>query len=191
MRRMAARARAGALLCALALLLGGPARADEALWQALRHGGYVILIRHAATEPGIGDPDGFRLGECSTQRNLSAEGRAQAKRLGEVFRARRVAAHEVRSSEWCRCEQTARLAFGRAVPWPALNSLFRDASREAQQTREVIDAVAALQPPRNLVLVTHNFNIRALVGISPSTAEIVIARADGTGLQLVGRIPAP
>src|SRR5207247_2594884 len=83
----------------------------------------------------LGDPPGFRLDECSTQRNLSEEGRAQARRVGAAFAARGIPIGRVLSSQWCRCLETARLAFGGAAPWPALNSFFRDRTQEAERTR--------------------------------------------------------
>ncbi len=175
----------------LVVVLVGSAYADETLWAKLRQGGYVVLIRHASTEAGIGDPPGFRLDDCRTQRNLSDIGRGESRRLGEAFRTKSVPVSEVRSSQWCRCQDTARLAFGGADPWPVLNSLFNDASRQPALVAAVNELAAAVAPPRNVVLVTHNFNIRALVGVSPATAEVIVARSDGDTLQLIGRIPSP
>lgn len=174
-----------------AIVLGLPAFADEALWTQLAQGGYVLLIRHAATEAGVGDPPGFRLGDCATQRNLSSAGREQARRLGAALRERSIPVGAVRSSRWCRCLDTARLAFGAAEEWRVLDSLFDDAAREPELLREVHALAAQVQPPRNLVLVTHNVNIRALTGVSPATAEIIVTRQREGRLELVGRIPAP
>ena len=101
------------LLLALSLAFA-PAHADDALWDALRQGGHVLYIRHALTEPGFGDPPGFELADCSTQRNLSDAGRAQARRMGEALRSREVPIGEVLSSPWCRCVETARLGGRRA-----------------------------------------------------------------------------
>lgn len=179
------------LFMACLLAGAGAASADDALWNQLRQGGYVLLIRHASTELGVGDPPEFRLDDCATQRILSDAGRAEARRLGEALRGRGVAVAEVRSSQWCRCMETARLAFGRAEPWPALNSLFGNEGMEAERNREVLAVAAKLRPPANLALVTHNVNIRALVGVKPGTAEIVVARPENGRLALVGRIPAP
>ena len=98
------------------LLLGAlapGARADGALWALLGRGGHAVLLRHAVTDTGVGDPPGFRLGVCATQRNLSEQGRSDARRLGEELRARRVPVAGLLSSPWCRCLDTARLAFGR------------------------------------------------------------------------------
>lgn len=183
-----------ALLAAIAaVLLSGGALAEdaEALWKRLQEGGYVLLIRHAATEPGFGDPAQFRIGDCSTQRNLSEAGREEARRLGEAFRSRRIPIAEVRSSLWCRCRDTARIAFGDHQPWPALNSLHHEPAAEERQRRELLAGLAGGAPRGNLVLVTHNFNVRSLLKISPATAEIVVARYVDGDLQLVGRIPAP
>jgi Histidine phosphatase superfamily (branch 1) len=104
-----------AALTAAQVVYAQPAQpAEEALWNDLRQGGYVLLIRHADA-PGTFDPPGFKLGVCSTQRNLSEEGRAQSRRLGELFRSKNVPIAQVFSSEWCRCIDTATLAFGAAM----------------------------------------------------------------------------
>ena len=77
-------------LLVLAALAPPALRADEALWSLLRSGGQVVLVRHAATDPGVGDPPGMKLDDCSTQRNLSEEGRSEARRLGEALRSRAI-----------------------------------------------------------------------------------------------------
>jgi hypothetical protein len=87
------------------------ASADEALWNLPKAGGQVVVIRHSSTEPGIGDPPGFRLDDCSTQRNLSAAGREEARRIGAAFRDRGVPVGRVLSSRWCRSLETTLLAF--------------------------------------------------------------------------------
>ena len=161
-------------LAALALAAPRPAAADQALWALLRAGGQVIVMRHAATDRSLGDPPGFRLDECSTQRNLSEEGRAQARRVGAAFAARGIPIGRVRSSQWCRCLETARLAFGGAEPWPALNSFFRDRTQEAERTREVRALVSGRPATGTLVLVTHQLNIGALTGVHPAEGELVV-----------------
>jgi broad specificity phosphatase PhoE len=178
------------LILALLALGAAPAVADEAAWAALRQGGHVVLLRHSATVPGVGDPTGFRLDDCATQRNLSDEGRAQAARIGAAFAARAVPVGRVLSSRWCRCLDTARLAFGGAEPAPALDSFFDDRSRRPAQT-DAVRALVAAEPRNegNLVLVTHNVNIAALTGIGPRTGEVLVfAREDNGGLRLVGRL---
>ncbi|WP_420473944.1 histidine phosphatase family protein [Noviherbaspirillum sp. ST9] len=167
--------------------------ADESVWKQLQAGGYVLLMRHAQTEPGTGDPPGFTIGDCRTQRNLSPEGRAQARRTGEAFRTRGVALREVRTSAWCRCVDTATLAFDNAVVWPALNSFFgAPGSREAQ-TEQVKEIVRTVQPPRNLMLVTHQVNITAMTGEFIAPGEIFLVRSRGKDgqLQVVGRLRVP
>ena len=172
------------------LALASLAHADDALWAKLKAGGNVLLIRHAATEPGLGDPPNFFLGDCKTQRNLSEAGREEARRVGRTLKWRAVAVSEVRASQWCRTLETAELAFGHPpVPWEALNSLHKDPDREAERTRAVAALIATVRPPQNVALVTHNFNIRALTGISPSTAEIVVVRGEGGKVVVVGRLP--
>jgi phosphohistidine phosphatase SixA len=165
----------------------GPA-ADA--WDALAAGGHVALIRHAEA-PGVGDPPSFTLGDCSTQRNLSAGGRAQAGRLGATFRERGAAPGLVLTSAWCRCVDTAVLAFGAAEVWPALNSFFQNSSTQVAQTAELRAGVAAWAGPGTLVLVTHQVNITALTDIFPASGEIVVL-APGpestAGFTLVGRV---
>lgn len=163
-------------------------QASVHLWRAIAGGGHVLLIRHAATEAGFGDPPGFRLEDCRTQRNLSEIGRADARRLGEAFRTHRIPVAAVRSSPWCRCLETGRLAFGEATPWPALSSLYHDAQHAAQQRAEVLAQTASVPAQGNLVLVTHNFNIRDLTGVSPAPGEVVVTRPANGRLELVGRL---
>ena len=165
-----------------------PAPATEAAWDALRAGGTVALIRHALA-PGTGDPPGFALEECATQRNLSDEGRAQATRIGEAFRAHGVAVDRVLSSGWCRCIDTAILAFGAVEAWPPLHSFFGDAGTEAVQTDEARAGVATWTGPGTLVLVTHQVNITALSGVYPASGEMVVMRKGKDGaLSNVGTI---
>lgn len=177
-------------IASAALLASGHALSQNRdFWSLLREGGNVVLMRHARTEPGVGDPPGFRLGECATQRNLSAEGREQSRRVGEAFRREGIRLDEVRSSAWCRCIDTAQLAFGRHVVWAPVNSFFGGIGESEAQTREVLAAVRALRAPANWMLVTHQVNISALTGDSPSMGEIFVTRpeADGQRLRVLAR----
>jgi broad specificity phosphatase PhoE len=181
------------LLGALALGFASSARADDPfLWKQLRRGGIVLLIRHASTEPGLGDPPGFRLDDCSTQRNLSAKGREESARIGERLRGEKVPVARVFTSPWCRCRETATLAFGRAEDWEPLSSFFDFPDREAEYTESVkkrIASYASRNPGGNVVMVTHNVNIAALTKLSVATGEIVVVRPDGCcGLRPLGRI---
>ena len=108
------------LLGALAAPLAR-AEGDARTWARLREGGHVILIRHAATVPGVGDQASFRLGDCATQRNLSEAGREESRRLGARIKSERVPVAKVYTSPWCRCQETARLAFGAAEDWEPLS----------------------------------------------------------------------
>jgi broad specificity phosphatase PhoE len=173
-----------ALTCACGL-----ARADEALWAQLRTGGLVVFIRHAQTDPGVGDPPGFRLDDCKTQRNLSAAGREQARRLGEAFRRERVPVAQVLSSEWCRCRDTATLAFSRYEPWPALNNLFGRHENEPAQRRAMLEGAGVYRGTGNLILVTHGATIVPVAGVNPAPAELVVMKPVGDGgLAVVGRL---
>lgn len=175
-------------LPAFALLFAAmPALANEALWAALARGGHVILVRHAATDPGVGDPPGFRIDTCGTQRNLNNSGRAEAARLGAAFERRAIPVARVLSSRWCRCLETARIAFGKAEPWPALDNTFEVPQRRDPQMREVRRLLAQPVASGNLVLVTHGVNILALTGVSPATSELVIV-APGAAPRTMGRI---
>lgn len=151
-------------------------------WAELRKPGAIVLIRHALA-PGVGDPPGFRLNDCATQRNLSDEGRAQARRLGEQFRERGVRVGQVISSQWCRTRETARLAFGdRVRDEPAFNSFFgQDGSARDGQTARARELLARWKGPDTLVVVTHQVNITALTGVGAASAEAVVLGPDGQG----------
>jgi broad specificity phosphatase PhoE len=165
---------------------------DEAVWSALRQNRNVVLIRHAITDPGIGDPPGFVPGKCETQRNLSVSGREDARRIGAAFRARNIPVAEVLSSRWCRCLDTARLAFGRATPAPMLDSIFSDSETAAQdKTRQVLTAMERRPASGNLVLVTHQQNILALTGVAAGAGEVVVAVPQGGKLRVIGRLTVP
>lgn len=178
------------LLLALAIVLC-PARADEALWNALRGGGHVLFIRHAQTDPGVGDPPGFQLEQCATQRNLSDEGRAQARALGAAFRARQVPLGEVLSSPWCRCVETAELAFGRAKTWDALSNLHARRENAERQVRAMRPRIAAYRGATNLVLVSHGSTAGALTGEYPAMGEVLVLKPQSPGFRVVGRLSLP
>ena len=169
-----------------------PARAAlaPALLAQLRRGGNVVLMRHAATVPGVGDPAGFVLDQCGTQRNLSAAGRADAARIGAAFRHMGMPVDQVLSSRWCRCLDTAQLAFGRVAAEPMLDSQFQDdAETSARKLRATRAWLSTLRPKGNIVLVTHDVNIRALVGTYVEQGDMVVATIGAGGmLQVAGVI---
>ena len=180
----------------LAILLGLCATADIArageaeAWSALRAGRHVALMRHADAPGGFGDPPGFKVEDCATQRNLSAKGRADALRIGARLRSEGIRFEAILSSPWCRCIDTATLlqlgpvkteaSFGNVV-------VLRD-QREALTSgaRAVIDQWAG---SGILLVVTHGANIQALTGVQPASGEIVVVRGGSGGdREVVGRL---
>ena len=162
----------------------------------LRRGGVVLVLRHARA-PGTFDPPGFRLGDCSTQRNLSEEGRAQARQLGAYLKSQQLQPSRVRSSPWCRCIDTAELAFGSAERWSALGS--PQGGSEAANAQALVDlrqAVvdAARKPGQFEVWVTHMFVQAALVSGDTASGEGLIVGPDEKGQPrilgtFVGHLP--
>jgi phosphohistidine phosphatase SixA len=178
-------------LALLLLALPSGAAADERLWTLLQGGGQVVLIRHGLTTPGTGDPPGFRLDDCATQRNLNDEGRRESRQVGEAFRARKLPVARVLSSPWCRCVETARLAFGGSETWTPLSNLFGRSENREEQVRQMRARVSETPPGGNLVLVTHGSTIAALTGINPDTAEMVVVAPQGGGrFAVAGRLRA-
>jgi phosphohistidine phosphatase SixA len=168
---------------------GSPAASNEETWQQLRGGGQVVLMRHAETTPGTGDPAGFRLDDCATQRNLSARGRVDARRIGAALRAHGVRIGEVFTSRWCRAIDTAELAFDRHKIWPELDSLFDAQPGREAQTGAVRRRIAEHRGKDNLFLVGHGSNILALTGIHPSMGGMVVVTPGGSeGFRIVGQL---
>ena len=156
----------------------------------LRSGGVVLALRHALA-PGTFDPPGFTLGDCSTQRNLNDDGRAQAQRIGRWFEQQGLKPARVRSSPWCRCTETATLAFGGAETWTALGSPRGHAEQTNTEHLALLCgalADAARQPGRFEVWVTHMFVLSALVLAGASSGEGLVLRANGRGVQVLARV---
>jgi len=175
------------VLRAAAALLATPALAVRAQAGAAP----VLVLRHAVTEPGVGDPPGYVLDRCETQRNLSAEGRAQALALGQRLAQRGARPQALRSSRWCRCLDTARLlaqGLGAGAPalqpLPALDSFFDARDREPAQTAALRERLRALGdgPVLREVWVTHQVNITALAGTTVGMGQALWLawRRDGT-----------
>jgi broad specificity phosphatase PhoE len=180
------------ILALLFAFIAFQAGANDELWELLRGGGQVVLIRHPLTEPGAGDPQGFRLEDCSTQRNLSEEGREHAKRIGEAFRLNRIPVERVLTSPWCRCVETASLAFGRAEISGALANLFGRSESRQKQLEELTAMAGERHSGANLVLVTHGATILALTRIPVSMGEIMVLTPQGGGrFALAGRFNVP
>ena len=160
------------------------------LWTALRSAGHFALIRHAVA-PGTLDPPGFQLGDCATQRNLSAEGRAQAVRMGDLLRSNGIAAARLYSSQWCRCLDTATLLrLGEVAAQPLLNYFGQDRGRSTPQAEALRAWIARLDLAQPTLLVTHQVVISALSEASAGNGEIVVMRREADGrLVLQGRQP--
>lgn len=176
------------------LLCRGTATADaEAAWAALRAGGHVALMRHALAPGGAGDPPGFQLEDCATQRNLSAEGRAQAVAIGAAVKAAGVTFDRIVSSPWCRCLETARLlGLGVVEADPAFSNVFVLSDQRQEIVAADVSITAGWKGPGNLLVVTHGANITGMTGISPASGEIVVVRPNGDRtLREIGSIPPP
>lgn len=178
----------------LAALLGMPLLARPAdsadLWLALRSAGHFALIRHALA-PGVFDPPGFQLADCATQRNLSAEGRSQAVRMGDLLRRNGIASARLYSSQWCRCLDTATLLkLGDVTPQPLLNYSGQDRARSAPQTEALRAWIAQLDLSQPTLLVTHQVVIAAVTNSSTDSGEIVVMQRQPDGRLVVqGRQP--
>ncbi len=170
---------------AIAAELTGPP-----LIERIKQGGVVLMMRHAQTVDGVGDPEGFKLDDCATQRNLSGAGKSQAVRIGDALKASGIQATAVKSSAWCRCKDTAQLAFGDFAVDKNLNSFFDNRESEPRQTaalRMRLAKLAQASPAAIEVWVTHQVNISALTGVTPTMGEIVVLEA-GPDLRVVGRL---
>ena len=152
--------------------------------------GWVFLIRHARTVPGVGDPPGFLLSECSTQRNLSDAGRIQASELGAWFASYGFAFDQVKTSAWCRCIDTAQLAFGRYELWPALNSFFAGQGDRPAQTQAVRKYIETHSLQQNSFLVTHQVNVSAVSGLGVAMGEVLAFRAGQASTPAWRALPA-
>lgn len=172
-----------------ALLLIVPAQATEAGWALLRQGGQVVLISNARA-PGHGDPANFDIDNCATQRNLSAQGRQQAKRIGALFFARAAPVGEVLTSRLCRSRDTAEFAFGDDLveTYAPLDLLPADPEAAAAQLEETRQTILDYTGADNLIMVTHEENIRELTGITPREGEAVILSRGEDSIGVAARI---
>jgi phosphohistidine phosphatase SixA len=154
---------------------------------ALKSPGVVALMRHAVA-PGTGDPAEFRLGDCATQRNLDARGRAQAQETGAALRAAGLEFDQVWSSRWCRARDTAKLMdMGEVVEQPPLDSFYAGQGDPEGQTAATLALIDALPEAARVLIVTHQVNITALTGLGVGSGEIIVTRRGPEGLIRVGR----
>jgi phosphohistidine phosphatase SixA len=163
---------------------------DDQVWKALQSGGQIVLMRHGLTYPEVSEPPGARVDDCTTQRNLGDEGREEARRVGAAFRAHGILVGKVLSSRWCRCMDTARLAFGSAEPWPDLEFAGWKDTPEKRRRDRTIRAVLGKRPTNgNTILVSHGFVISPLVDASPRTAEFFVLSPQPDGsYRVVGHL---
>ncbi len=149
---------------------------DKKLINQLEDGGKLIFIRHAYA-PGNGDPNNFNLNDCSTQRNLNSIGRKQAKDIGKFFRVNKIQIYKVLSSEWCRCKETADIAFKDFSTNNFLNSFYSSKyeKNKDKQVEALNDYVKKFKSNKNLILVTHYVLISEVLNYGPSSGEIVVS----------------
>ena len=149
---------------------------NEKIVNLLKEGGKVVFIRHAYA-PGSGDPYNFDIKNCSTQRNLSNEGILQSKNIGDFFSKNNIQIDKVLSSEWCRCKDTAQIAFKTFETFNALNSFYdpRFEKNKAKQVKNLKHFINSWNSNKNLILVTHFVVISEMLGIGVSSGEIVVS----------------
>lgn len=165
---------------------------DSAALQRLAEPRTHAVMRHALA-PGTGDPADFALGDCSTQRNLNAAGRDQARAIGAAMRDAGVEFDRVMTSQWCRCRETAELLdLGKPADEADLNSFYADSSTREAQTTATRRLLAALPEDETVMLVTHQVNITALTGVYPRSGEIIVLRIGEDGaIEALGRFLIP
>jgi len=173
----------------LSLLFFATAEATEAGWALLLEGEQVVLLRHAMA-PGAAEPERFAIEDCDTQRNLADRGRQQARKIGSLFSARAAPTERVLSSRYCRALETGGIAFrdGEVEPFEALDLLSPDEEAAAAQNEAVMAEIRAYSGSGNLVMITHEENIKALTGVSAREGEAIIVRPTEQGLHVLGRV---
>jgi phosphohistidine phosphatase SixA len=157
------------------------------LSELLKKPDHVLLMRHAIA-PGIGDPAGYKLQDCKTQRNLDATGRAQAQKTGQWLKAQGVGNALVFSSAWCRCKETAEnLAFGTPALEASLNSFFDDMRQGSQSNANLQKFIAnqlKAKGDKALALVTHQVNITQFTGETVGSGDMVLAKVNAAGKMI-------
>ena len=159
---------------------------NENLMNQLEEGGKLIFIRHAYA-PGSGDPDNFNLNDCSTQRNLSEDGKKQAQLIGVFFKENKIKIDKILSSEWCRCKETAKIAFKNFSTNSFLNSFYSSkfAKNKDKQVKALKEYIKKFKSDKNLVLVTHYVLISEILNYGPSSGEIVVSNKN---LNIIGSL---
>ena len=150
-------------------------KSDEIIIEQLKKGGNIVFIRHAIA-PGGGDPENFRLDDCSTQRNLDGQGIEQSKKMGLFFKQNNIPIDRVLSSEWCRCKDTAKFAFKDYETFNALNSFFSSKfeKNKEKQMKDLNKFLNNWESNKNLILITHYVVILESLNKTVSSGEIVV-----------------
>ena len=150
--------------------------ASDKILDSLNEGKKIIFIRHALA-PGNGDPDNFNINDCTTQRNLSKNGIIQSKKIGLFFEINKIKIDKVLSSEWCRCKDTAKIAFKNFETFNALNSFYDEkfASNEDMQIKNLKKYIKSWESDKNLILVTHFVVISSILNMGTSSGEMIIS----------------
>lgn len=189
-----------ALVAALTALLLGLVLAEanahallapDDAYRLLRIGGVALLLRHGQTEPGIGDPPGFTLDDCSTQRNLSAVGRAELRDMAMRLSGAKISFTQAFTSQWCRCRETARLltmAQNKVLDWVPLNSQFSGNAVIDKANAQVVAKIRKIPANERWLLVTHQVNITATTGVVPVPGEGVLVQPSRAGVKVLGRV---
>ena len=170
----------------ISLITSIKADSNKNLINQLADGEKLIFIRHAYA-PGSGDPNNFNLNDCSTQRNLSLEGKKQAQYIGDFFRKNKIKIDQVLSSEWCRCQETAKIAFNDYSTNSFLNSFYSSkfSKNKDKQVKAFNNYIKNLESKKNLILVTHYVFISEVLNYGPSSGEIVVSDKN---LNIIGTI---
>jgi phosphohistidine phosphatase SixA len=177
------------LLFLLFVPTSSSANENTAGWNLLKNGGKIVWIRHAITTPSCcGDPDNLKINDKSTQRNLGNEGIKQSKKIGYMFKKNSIQIDQVLSSQFERCRDTAKYAFGEYKDFPALNSFFRQGigANAKRQLTEIKDFVKNWNSTKNLVLITHQIVISNSINETVSSGEMVITDKN---FKVLARIP--
>ncbi len=183
------------MVVALSFFIFAANPAHAALIDDLLDGQHVLLMRHADA-PGVGDPPGYKLDQCETQRNLGDFGRKQSVEIGRWLVSQGVANPRLFSSAWCRCLDTARLlSLGSVVVEPSLNSFFDEMSLAKRQTialQEFISKRLKNEPKQPLILITHHVNIEAFTGRVAGVGDMVLVRVNTDGSHVSHQLfPSP
>tara|TARA_B100001778_G_scaffold3196_1_gene2718 strand:- start:203 stop:751 length:549 start_codon:yes stop_codon:yes gene_type:complete len=149
---------------------------SDLILNSLKEGKKIIFIRHAIA-PGNGDPDNFNINDCETQRNLSEEGVEQSKNIGIFFEENKIKIDKILSSEWCRCKDTAKIAFNNFETFDSLNSFYDEkfAQNEDIQIQNLKKYIKSWKSDKNLILVTHFVVISSILNVGISSGEMIIS----------------